>query len=399
MGPRRKRAKENDVGHSISIGSGNAAMAMPTPIGYRSVEAFDLTDVEAIWNTLRGGSVIDWKRLYLDDRDAAEEFLRSQAFRPELATDRARLDHIRRDAIDYLRRTFDYPIPGGVETLDVEGLLHQASGKGHRQLCACVILKVMHIIHHLQGRELLFMLPLSTAQVFQLVEEKVFGVVGEMMAARLPIAEFQGGRKHRDSIYTKLLSKSETIAAQIFDKLRFRIVTRELDDVLPVLDYLSRRLFPFNYVVPGESKNTLINPKVVSKRYPRLAELLQHPLGHPRDDATASVVDNTFSARSYRVVHWVVDLPVRLPDEVLARAPETARSLGPVVFVLAEFQLVDQQTALANESGEASHAEYKERQRQAVRKRLSLGHTAPKRSLRPPSEPPRPSSRPKKRTV
>ena len=40
----------------------------------------------------------------------------------------------------------------------------------------------------------------------------------------LPIVEVIGGRKNKDSLYTKLLSKRETIAAQIYDKVRFRIV-------------------------------------------------------------------------------------------------------------------------------------------------------------------------------
>jgi uncharacterized protein (TIGR04552 family) len=123
-------------------------------------------------------------------------------------------------------------------------------------VCACVILKVMHIIHHLAGRELLYMLPLSDAQVFQLVEEKIYRVIGGMMADGLPLTEFLGGRKNRDSLYTKLLSKSETIAAQIYDKLRFRVVTRTNDDVLPVLNYLARKLFPFSYVIPSARART-----------------------------------------------------------------------------------------------------------------------------------------------
>ena len=41
--------------------------------------------------------------------------------------------------------------------------------------------------------------------------------------------------------------------------------------------------------------------------------------------------------------------------------------------MLVEFQLVDHETELANEAGEASHARYKERQRAAVRDRLQLG--------------------------
>jgi len=353
-------------------------------IGFRSVDEFTLNDLDTIWNILRGDSAIDWRRLHLADRYDAEEFLRVQEFHPEDPLDAARLDAIKREAIDYLRRNFEYPIPGPIASGSVEALLGIASGRGHRQVCACVILKVMHIIHHLQGRELLFSLPLSDAQVFQFVEAKIFRVMGEMLSSGLPIVQFKGGRKTRDSLYTKLLSKSETIAAQIYDKLRFRIVTRGPDDVLPVLNYLSRRLFPFNYVIPSESKNTLVNPRDLIEKHPHLAALFDHPDSHIRKDAVAQLVDNRFSAPSYRVIHFVVDLPVRLPREVLDRAPETVRSLGPVVFVLTEFQIVDQVTDSHNDTGAASHHEYKERQREAVRERLRLAKTRGSRYTRPP---------------
>ncbi|MBK8695727.1 MAG: TIGR04552 family protein [Deltaproteobacteria bacterium] len=356
-------------------------------IGFRTVDEFTLGDLDTIWNILRGDSAIDWRRLHLADRYDAEEFLRVQEFHPEDPLDAARLDAIKREAIDYLRRNYEYPIPGPIASGSVESLLGVASGRGHRQVCACVILKVMHIIHHLQGRELLFSLPLSDAQVFQYVEAKIFRVMGEMLSSGLPIVQFKGGRKNRDSLYTKLLSKSETIAAQIYDKLRFRIVTRGPEDVLPVLNYLSRRLFPFNYVIPNESKNTLVNPRDLIEKHPHLAALFDHPDSHIRKDAVAQLVDNRFSAPSYRVIHFVVDLPVRLPREVLDRAPETVRSLGPVVFVLTEFQIVDQVTDSHNDTGAASHHEYKERQREAVRERLRLARPRGSRYTRPP--PPR----------
>jgi uncharacterized protein (TIGR04552 family) len=90
-------------------------------------------------------------------------------------------------------------------------------------------------------------------------------------------------------------------------------------------------------------------------------------------DPLTGLVDNKFSARGYRVIHFVVDMPVRVPRRVLAQAPPHAASLGAVVFVLVEFQLVDHDTELANEAGEASHARYKDRQLAAVRDRLRLG--------------------------
>ena len=66
-------------------------------------------------------------------------------------------------------------------------------------------------------------------------------------------------------------------------------------------------------------------------------------------------------------------MPVRLPRKLLERAPSSAWSLGPVVFVICEFQVIDRETEQSNELGEASHSAYKQRQRQAVMRRLKLG--------------------------
>lgn len=359
---------------------------MTTPrFEFRTLDQLTLQDVESIRTILRGESVIDWQRLFFADEHAAAEFLRAQGLDPDDKRDRARMDSVRDEAIAYLRRNFEYPIPRTMATMSTLDLLRSASGKGHKQVCACVILKVMHIIHHLSGRELLYTLPLSDAQVFQHVEEKIYRVIGGMMADGLPVVEFLGGRKNRDSVYTKLLSKSETIAAQIYDKLRFRVVTRSTDDVLPVLNYLSRKLFPFSYLIPSESKNTLVDIRAVAKAHPTFASHLRDPMARRREEVLADLVDNRFSAKSYRVVHFVVDLPVRLPDEVLADAPPAARDLGAVVFVLTEFQLVDQAAETTNALGDASHDRYKERQRLAVRDRLRLGAQPPPRAPRAPS--------------
>jgi uncharacterized protein (TIGR04552 family) len=169
------------------------------------------------------------------------------------------------------------------------------------------------------------------------------------------------------------MSKQETIAAQIFDKLRFRVVTRTRDDIFPILQYLTRRLFPFNYVVPGQSINSVFSFRSYIERSalkPLLGDLQPH--GSPlEDDYTPT--DNQFSAEEYRIIHFVVDMPVRLPRRILDRAPSGAGPLGNVIFVICEFQIVDRDTEANNEVGEASHAKYKERQKKAVMRRLQLG--------------------------
>src|SRR5262249_18628131 len=133
----------------------------------------------------------------------------------------------------------------------------------------------------------------------------------------------------------------------------------------------SHRLFPFNYVIPGESVNTIFHFKSYCNDIPHLSELLPEMQTGAGDDLNPG--DNRFSAASYRTIHFVVDLPVRLPRSVPELAPAHARSLGSIVYVLCEFQLIDRETEAANELGEASHARYKERQKAAVVRRLKIG--------------------------
>jgi len=342
----------------------------PPPPLFRSLDELRLGDLESIRLILRGGSVIDWARMALHTEEEVREFLTVHEFDLGDPASRARAESIKNAAIAYLRRNFDFPIPKPVAAMDVGELILLAGTRGHRQLCACTILKVMHIIHHLEARELLYMLPISDQDVFHLVEQKVYRVIGGMLAAGLPILEFIGGRKNRDSLYSKLLSKKETHAAAVYDKLRFRIVTRTPDDIFPVLAYLTRHLFAFNYVVPGQTTNTMFDLRgYCTSRGEHMTDLFRalQPVGEEDEDGLP--LDNRFTAPTYRVVHFVVDMPVRLPQEILDLAPPAAWALGRVVFAQAELQVIDRETEQANEMGEASHDAYKDRQKLAVMRR------------------------------
>ena len=117
-------------------------------------------------------------------------------------------------------------------------------------------------------------LPMSDQEMFDLLDAKVYRVIGAMLAARLPVKDFMGGRKHRDGQYTKLLAKSDNIAARIYDKIRFRLVTtRHRRHVFPVVNHLMRNLFPFNYVIPTQSTNTLFPFRTYVSEHPHLRGL------------------------------------------------------------------------------------------------------------------------------
>jgi uncharacterized protein (TIGR04552 family) len=316
-----------------------------------------LADVDAVRLLLRGDSVIDWHRLNYADHAEVDRFLRLNEFDPDNDEEMARLEDVRSDAVEYLSRAFAMAIPDEVAAdLPARDLFLVASSHGPHQKWACVVLKVMHIIHHINGRGALLTLPVSDEIIFREVELKVMQVVEQLRAAGAPLAEWEWSRKPKDSQITKLLAKRSTIAANIYDKLRFRLIVPTPDDLVPMIATLTRQLIPFNYVVPGESVNQLVDLHQVLQDRP---EAPQTPSESPY---------NEFSGPEYRIVNFVADLPLRV-DRLLSRA-ETPPDNTHVVFVLTEFQIADKTTALRNESGASSHEAYKARQNERVRMRL-----------------------------
>ncbi len=332
-----------------------------------------LGDVEAIRLLLRGSSVIDWHRLAFGDHFEVDRFLRLNEFDLTEPADKTRLEDLREEAVEYLVRNFNYRIPSSVaQDLPVEDLFLLASSRGREQTYACMVLKAMHVIHHLAGREMLFSLPVSDDELFGLVEKKVVRVVEDLRAAGHPIVEFAWSRKERDSIVTKLLAKKANIAANVFDKLRFRLIVRSRTDLLALVHELLHRLIPFNYLVPGETVNGIFPFRQLVEATPafaRHADRLQLDLDTEEVERDSM---NEFSGPGYRVINFVADLPIRM-DAVLDRFPHLSTNLGAVSFVLTEFQMMDAETAQANESGENSHEMYKARQHERVKQRLERG--------------------------
>jgi uncharacterized protein (TIGR04552 family) len=339
-------------------------------------EDFTLADLTAIRNVLRGGSVIDWHRLHFTERDEVDRFLRINEIDPANADDLRRLADLRELSVEYLERHLNFAIPDELSSgIPPQDLLLVASQKGKRRTYACIVLKVMHVLHHLAGRELLTKLPLSGDQLFHLVEDKVLRTVEEIKGVGCQVVEFEWSRKPTDSLITKLLAKKESIAADVYDNLRFRMITNSEEQLVFVLRELVQRLVPFNYIVPGQSVNDIIKIRETLALSPALQRFLPEitDLAAVAADKKPAV-QNEFSGPGYRVINFVADLPVRI-DKYLCRTPDDPlfAEHGTVVFVLTEFQIIDARTAEGNERGENSHEKYKERQFARVKARLMHG--------------------------
>ena len=333
-----------------------------------------LSDLETVRLILQGNSIIDWNRANFRTIQETERFLKLHHFEFSNPNDVRRLRYLRDSAVTYLEDQFQLRFPDDIKyAQDIRSIFLMASQTGgfrRRQILCCAVLKLMHVLQHLDAAELRHQIPLAEADLLEIAAQKIDRVGRLVMQSGLPIVSFYGSRKARNSIITKLLAKSDNIAATVFDKLRYRIVTEKPQDVLPTLVWLSRHLFPFNYVIPGESHNNLSSLKDMAEQsiYSELFSSLksngiESGIETERDD-------NSFSGSNYRIINFIIDIPVRI-DHVIQSAQY--RTLGNVLYVMVEFQILDKDTAIQNEEGDSAHRLYKERQREQVRIRLRKG--------------------------
>jgi uncharacterized protein (TIGR04552 family) len=333
---------------------------------------------------LRGGSVIDWRRLHFQTKEEVDQYLRLCLFEPNDPFDRAALQRLLDEAVDYLRTSFRYRVADEVARPErIQDLFLLASGAREPQRLrriACIVLKVMHVVHHVEARSVLHRARVTEDELAQLVTARVDHAIGELRREGMPIVATAGSVKTRHSLVTKLLAKKETLAAQIYDRVRYRVVTAHREDVLPVLVRLCDVLVPFNFVVPGQTQNTLFSFRNLVRGIPALRKLahgLQTGLYLDEQGRADEPPANEFSGDDYQVLNFVVDLPVRLPERAVD--PGDTR----IAFSVVELQLVDGNTARANESGQNAHTRYKKRQLRRVLRRLSRGLVVPKRKHRP----------------
>ena len=301
----------------------------------RAISQVDLSlhDVEAIRLVLSGGSVVYWQRLAFDSMGEVDRYLRLNRLDLDDPVDWERLRYVFNEAVAYLEERLYLRFPREVRYPDdVRQIFLWASdtsGFRRRQVLCCVILKLMHVIHHMEAADLKFKVPVAEEELFELVEADILRRARVMRDSGLPVLSFYGSRKARSSVITKLIAKKQNIAATVFDKLRFRLVVDGKDSLVPVLTYLVQEFFPFNYVIPEQSHNNLLPPDEVLSYLANPTDLQ----GLAEDASLQTSGKNEFSGASYRMINFIVDYPLALPQELV---PDFQFELGRVVFLMVD---------------------------------------------------------------
>lgn len=332
--------------------------------------------IEAVRRCLDGSSHLDAYRLHFTTESEIRRFLRVNLADLDDRFDRARFRHLHAEAIAYVRRHFGYRIPEAVEYLErPEDLFLSASGDHptKTQVLSCVLLKLMHVINHLDAHSLMHESAISENELEREVERRLMRAAREMAEDGVPLVSFTGNRKNRDALITKLVVKRDTTAADVLDRVRFRLVTPTRNDIVPAMAYLLRHVLPFNHTLARASVNNLVDLDAWLNDQDGLRQLAL-ALPGPVDGGThLERLVNEFSSDDYRIVNFVVEVPLRM-DLFASQTDSTfTPDLGRVSYVQAEIQVVDLATSHSNELGDNAHDKYKHRQREAAEQRLKWG--------------------------
>ncbi|WP_005036153.1 TIGR04552 family protein [Holophaga foetida] len=366
---------------------------------------------------LGGRSFIDQEALHIADMEQAHDFALHYGYDLAIPHQREHVVKVFEDALSFTEEVILEGVDIGIpkeffELQDPAELLVWASRRPRdlRARWACAILRVMHTLVHVDNNLYLRFLPEIQQQVFDRYEHYL--VPGESGKWKLkgqyevPLLAFRRKEnKDRVSMLLKLLHKPENVAETVYDLIGLRFVAEDLLGGLMVIRFLlDHHVIMPHHLKVGRTRNLMVDLTALDRwisKMPsdfdigilsleeraRISESLTLKKGRP--------ATNPFSASSYSALQFTTTTLIRLPGPAvtalervqarllamgkpeigdLLRIPELIQEQEEYTFFFAhEVQIMERTGFEGIASGPASHAEYKQRQREAARTRVLQG--------------------------
>jgi len=363
-----------------------------------------------------GGSSIDLDSLRIHSPGEAWNFALNYGYDMGVPVQRAAVMRVYEDAVDFLEAVVlegsDLHVPFEVRDLqDPLDLLVWASDRPRniRGRWSCAILRVMHTLFHVDHNVNLRFLPEIQRQVFQRYDQYLVCDDGQWWlrgSYEVPlVAVERKENKDRVSMLLKMLHKPENVAETIYDQIGIRFVAEDQLGVLMVIRFLlDHHVLMPTHIKPSRSRNLMIDMEALaawSESTPPYFRI--QDLGQEERKALSSTLtlkapgkdQNPFSSKDYSAIQFTARTLVRLPSPAtkaletlqerlqtmgdtelsdLVRIPELIQDQEEFTFFFAhEVQVMEQSGFQSSRSGPASHSEYKQRQRDAARRRVLQG--------------------------
>jgi uncharacterized protein (TIGR04562 family) len=365
---------------------------------------------------LGGGSSIDLDGLRIHSAEEAWNFALNYGYDLGIPVQRAAVMRVYEDAVDFLEGVVldgtDLHVPLELRDLqDPLDLLVWASERPQslRDRWACAILRVMHTLFHVDHNVNLRFLPEIQRQVFSRYDQHLVCEDGRWSlrgAYEVPLAAVERKEnKDRVSMLLKMLHKPENVAETIYDQIGIRLVAEDQLGVLMVIRFLlDHHVLMPTHIKPSRSRNHMIDLVALAAWMEDLPPAFRIQDLTPEERRALSNTlalkipgkdQNPFSSKDYSAVQFTARTLVRLPSPAtrvlealqtrlqtmgdtelsdLVGLPELIQDQEEFAFFFAhEVQVMEQSGFQSTRTGPASHTEYKQRQRDAARRRVLQG--------------------------
>jgi len=381
-----------------------------------------LQDLNFDWDALQaateGRSYIDVQKLGVTSKGEAKKFLLAYGYDIDDPQVREEIWRIYFEALAFMREALLDPgeeIPQSFlsrnQQSDVVKLILDASRQSGEASSrwSCALLRVMHIISHLDNDVRYDNFRYAREQIFNRFDSMIARldqgrrgafVLGDQSVQL--VRYFKKERKDRNSTLVKLLSKPKAMVEAIYDRIGFRFVTETKWDAFQLMRLLldSGVLSPPN-IHPQRSFNTLLP----TEQFRDFVEDLRHQVkdfGLGENEAgravraleqeggvSLGVARNRFTSSWYRAIQFTCRQLIVAPDptfrfwqgvrseivkhpgmeDVLREIPITLREKRTFYYPF-EIQILDKESYIESIGGRSRHREYKTRQRLMARNRV-----------------------------
>jgi uncharacterized protein (TIGR04562 family) len=380
-----------------------------------------VTPIKFRWTPLKialeGHSYLDFPALDLLSKNEAKKFLLAYGYDVDDPQAKEEIWGIYFESVSFIRNHLLDEGESMPETFlqrspntEILKLLTEASSrKGTDSKWACALLRVMHIISHLNND--------IRMENFQYSREQIFGRFDALIRpiqsrrwefgdskVRVPLVRYiKRERKKRNSVILKLLSKPQTVVEAVYDSIGFRFVTENRFDSFRLIQAFmdTGAVSPAN-IYPNRSINNLLPLNSFQQAVETLeselgdldaskSKLIQKRMEEAEDSykIPMSKLRNPFSSPWYRAIQFTCRQIIRAPDpafiqwnklrEEMQTTPALKKVLSKIPMALREIrsfyqpyeiQILDKDSYVESLSGRSRHRDYKDRQRLMARNRV-----------------------------
>ena len=369
---------------------------------------------------LGGGSSIDLEGLQCHSHEEAWDFAYNYGYDLRVQAQRHHVIRVFEDALTFLQGvilegselampTFLQEVEDPLDLLVWASERTEDGGRGDRAIWSCAVLRVMHTLFHIDHNVNLRFLPEIQKQVFERYDRYLVQEGGQWLLRggyEVPlVAVERKENKDRNSMLLKLLHKPENVAETIYDQIGIRLVAEDQLGVLLVIRFLlDHHVLMSTHIKPSRSRNLMIDLPALERWMGDLPDMFQigelspearRELSHTLSLKGSGSEANPFTAKDYSAIQFTARSLIRLPNPatlvleglkhrmeitgnpLLAdqlHIPELIQKQEEFTFFFAHEVQVMERSGFENaQSGPASHAEYKQRQRDAARRRVLQG--------------------------